>query len=76
MDFPIADLALAVKSIQTTRAGVIAVYCLSIYEWFDTYVHLFYCNSYTHQGSGFPRFSTETELVCALAAESHQDLTV
>ncbi|KAJ6581042.1 hypothetical protein B0H19DRAFT_491582 [Mycena capillaripes] len=36
MAFTLADLTPARNSIQIVRNGVFAVYCLSIYEWFDT----------------------------------------
>lgn len=33
MDFPLAE---ALESVRATRCGVMAVYCVAIYEWLDT----------------------------------------
>ncbi|KAJ7132284.1 hypothetical protein C8R44DRAFT_871260 [Mycena epipterygia] len=37
MAFPLASIVPDLNAIQITRSGIINVYCLSIYEWLDTY---------------------------------------
>ncbi|KAJ6605826.1 hypothetical protein B0H10DRAFT_2076003 [Mycena sp. CBHHK59/15] len=37
MDFPLSYVVPALESIRSTRGGLIAVYCVSVYEWLETF---------------------------------------
>ncbi|KAJ7708843.1 hypothetical protein B0H17DRAFT_1264259 [Mycena rosella] len=39
MDLPLSEVVAALNSIRMSRYGIIAVYCVSIYEWLDTCIY-------------------------------------